>query len=211
MGDLKPCPFCGSKPKKITKGQSRGRVKCNGQTPDGVNCRIGNLTWPIDTWNTRPEPSGDAVAALELLAESANQAMPVAHEHEVDRAVETIRAALTNACKVQPYRCDQQNGKEPEKGMSIREYERFINGQHDKTHAWDDDGETCLKCGDKDWMNDPICSNSKIDKGQPQEVDAKSALDAFNAVLPACVDAYTPQQVNIIRSALGNLIEVKND
>lgn len=48
------------------------------------------------------------------------------------------------------------------RGMSIREYERFINGHHDNRHAWNDDGETCLKCGDKDWMNDPICSNSKI-------------------------------------------------
>lgn len=49
-----------------------------------------------------------------------------------------------------------------ERGMSIREYEKFINGQHDSKHTWDDGGETCLKCGDKDWMSDPVCSNSKI-------------------------------------------------
>lgn len=26
-----------------------------------------------------------------------------------------------------------------------------------KQHRWNDVGERCLDCGDKDWMNDPIC------------------------------------------------------
>lgn len=28
-------------------------------------------------------------------------------------------------------------------------------------HKWDDDGERCLKCGDKDWFAGPACT-SKI-------------------------------------------------
>ena len=48
--------------------------------------------------------------------------------------------------------------------LSIREYERMINGQHDDSHAWDDTGERCLKCGDKDWFASKKCSNSKIKK-----------------------------------------------
>lgn len=36
------------------------------------------------------------------------------------------------------------------------------------SHKWDADGERCVKCGDKDWMNDPVCSESKL-KERPQE------------------------------------------
>ena len=33
------------------------------------------------------------------------------------------------------------------------------------THEWDDpDGSTCGKCGDKDWMADAACSESRIKK-----------------------------------------------
>lgn len=60
------------------------------------------------------------------------------------------------------------------------------------------------------WVDDAI-KQALLNKPAENVGDAKSALDAFNAVLPSCVDAYTPQQVNIIRSALVNLIEVKND
>lgn len=28
-------------------------------------------------------------------------------------------------------------------------------------HHWDDSGERCLRCGDKDWMADEFCSNHK--------------------------------------------------
>jgi hypothetical protein len=27
-----------------------------------------------------------------------------------------------------------------------------------KRHRWDRDGERCLDCGDKDWMDDPVCT-----------------------------------------------------
>jgi len=27
-----------------------------------------------------------------------------------------------------------------------------------RSHRWDDVGERCLDCGDKDWMADPACS-----------------------------------------------------
>lgn len=31
------------------------------------------------------------------------------------------------------------------------------NSNIPKAHRWDDVGEKCLDCGDKDWMNDPVC------------------------------------------------------
>ena len=31
----------------------------------------------------------------------------------------------------------------------------------DGGHYWDDCGQTCLRCGDKDWMADRCCSNYK--------------------------------------------------
>jgi len=30
-----------------------------------------------------------------------------------------------------------------------------------KLHHWDATGERCLKCGDKDWMADPVCSGGQ--------------------------------------------------
>lgn len=32
------------------------------------------------------------------------------------------------------------------------------------THKWDADGERCVKCGDKDWYNDPICRAAAAQK-----------------------------------------------
>ena len=32
------------------------------------------------------------------------------------------------------------------------------------SHEWDDDLSTCIKCGDKDWMADKYCSESKLNK-----------------------------------------------
>lgn len=50
---LDNCPFCGSTPQKIIRGNSKGRVRCGGKTPGGRNCRIAKLTWPIDAWQER--------------------------------------------------------------------------------------------------------------------------------------------------------------
>ena len=30
------------------------------------------------------------------------------------------------------------------------------------SHKWDADGERCVKCGDKDWFNNPICSTQAL-------------------------------------------------
>lgn len=30
-----------------------------------------------------------------------------------------------------------------------------------KLHHWDATGERCMKCGDKDWMADPVCSGGQ--------------------------------------------------
>lgn len=32
-----------------------------------------------------------------------------------------------------------------------------IESMTPKAHRWNDVGERCLDCGDKDWMNDPVC------------------------------------------------------
>ena len=32
------------------------------------------------------------------------------------------------------------------------------------THEWDDNLETCIKCGDKDWMADDVCSESRVEQ-----------------------------------------------
>lgn len=42
----------------------------------------------------------------------------------------------------------------------------LIDGQRDvaqepRSHRWDDVGERCLNCGDKDWMADPWCSGPR--------------------------------------------------
>jgi len=29
-------------------------------------------------------------------------------------------------------------------------------------HEWGGEGDRCVKCGDKDWMADPVCSESKL-------------------------------------------------
>ena len=29
-------------------------------------------------------------------------------------------------------------------------------------HKWSNDGETCLQCGDKDWMAGPVCRSKNI-------------------------------------------------
>ncbi|KVU10333.1 hypothetical protein [Burkholderia ubonensis] len=43
-------------------------------------------------------------------------------------------------------------------------------------HEWDETGERCVKCGDKDWFADPHCSESRIKGGAP--ADAGVAVTA---------------------------------
>lgn len=51
-----------------------------------------------------------------------------------------------------------------------------------KPHRWNDDGERCLDCGDKDWMADKYCSAAPV--VQP-EIEAK-----YNELLYAVANRY---------------------
>ena len=47
-------------------------------------------------------------------------------------------------------------------------------------HQWDEDGSTCVKCGDKDWMADPLCSESKLNLISDDELKSMLTKIAVN-------------------------------
>lgn len=53
-------------------------------------------------------------------------------------------------------------------------------GVGDGRHQWDRDGERCVKCGDKDWMNDPVCKGHALTQAdQPADKDDRREALAF--------------------------------
>lgn len=54
--------------------------------------------------------------------------------------------------------------KERDSLMKPRNKEMGISKDTGYGHLWGDCGERCIKCGDKDWMADAVCSvRDKID------------------------------------------------
>ncbi len=53
-----------------------------------------------------------------------------------------------------------------------------------KQHRWDQYGERCLDCGDKDWMNDPVCRQRLTDPCI--EATPSIAVDPSTEVTPMC-------------------------
>ena len=47
----------------------------------------------------------------------------------------------------------------------------------DNRHKWDADGERCVECGDKDWMNDPACRPKP--PADNRGVDVEATLSEF--------------------------------
>lgn len=52
-----------------------------------------------------------------------------------------------------------------------------------KAHRWNDVGEKCLDCGDKDWMNDPICRPRCADPDVTATPDISVAPSTSNSTL----------------------------
>ena len=66
--------------------------------------------------------------------------------------------------------------------------------EHGHSHRWNDEGERCLKCGDKDWMADRFCSVS--DAPMPERAPGAPVprdVAPYPAGLPPELDA-TPSQ-----------------
>lgn len=55
--------------------------------------------------------------------------------------------------------------------------ESIPNSNTPKAHRWNDVGEKCLDCGDKDWMNDPMC--------RPRSADPDSTATPDISVSPS--------------------------
>ena len=70
-----------------------------------------------------------------------------------------------------------------------------------KPHRWNDDGERCLDCGDKDWMADKHCSAAPVVQGMvmvPQEVIEK--IEQWSRAYPT--DIFPEPDFEKVREAL---------
>ncbi|WP_175994836.1 hypothetical protein [Burkholderia vietnamiensis] len=54
-------------------------------------------------------------------------------------------------------------------------------GCQPKPHKWDEDGERCERCGDKDWMPDSVCRGRKPEPRAEVTNTAEAAFEAFAA------------------------------
>jgi hypothetical protein len=64
-----------------------------------------------------------------------------------------------------------------------------VEGREDKVmgigeHKWSRDGETCLECGDKDWMAGPVCRPKSI--GEKHAACCEDAEQIKNATIEKC-------------------------
>lgn len=67
-----------------------------------------------------------------------------------------------------------------------------------KPHRWNDDGERCLDCGDKDWMADKYCSAAPVVQPdmvmvprEPTEAMLDAAMNRYQHVSPEAKARYT--------------------
>ncbi|MGW8811103.1 hypothetical protein ACWGM5_20745, partial [Bacillus velezensis] len=68
-----------------------------------------------------------------------------------------------------------------------------------KQHRWNDVGERCLDCGDKDWMNDPICRPRCADPGTTATPDIRVSPSSVSTnAIPVDVLTILDIEINAI-------------
>lgn len=142
-------------------GHPEDAAYCQGITDciDALN-RLKSADWSVILAAHRIEQLRKALFesrdAMRVMSNWAKKPDPAGHSWAV-RMVDRANAALNGEPEPRASKCDGSGAV----SVSVDDWSecpvcRGAGCQHE-SHKWDEDGERCERCGDKDWMPDSVC------------------------------------------------------